>query len=137
MLVISAYIPSGKTSRVHLHSGVNLRILGDQRGIRGLAINKPDEALHPKSLLRVAAVYEELCLRFTRQHVVQLENFSFLFDPTVILHMLRHPSVSGKIFCSEVVLVDSGLHKHLPHASDHGGRTSTVINRPIQCGKVP
>jgi hypothetical protein len=86
MLVISAYIPSGMTLRIHLHSGVNLRILGDQRGIRGLAINKPDEALHPKSL-SVAAVYEELCLRFTRQHVVHLKNFSFLLpdrDPTYV-----------------------------------------------------
>ena len=33
---------------------LNFRILGNQRWIRGLAINKPDQVLDPKSLIRVA-----------------------------------------------------------------------------------
>jgi hypothetical protein len=35
---------------------LNLRILGNQGGIRRLAINKPDQVLDPESLFRVATI---------------------------------------------------------------------------------
>src|SRR5258708_34037832 len=62
------------------------------------------------------------------------KDFSFLFEPSS--HRRLHPSISGKIFRSDVVLVNIGGHKHLPQARDHSGRPGDVIDWPLQVGEM-
>jgi hypothetical protein len=43
------------------------------------------------------------------------KDFSFLFEPSSYRRL--HPSISGKIFRSDVVLVNVDGHKHFPQAT--------------------
>ena len=45
-------------------------------------------------------------------------------------------SVSGKLFRSDVVLVNAGAHKHFSHAHNHGGRSGNVIDGSLQVGEM-
>ena len=64
---------------------LNLRIFGNQRWIRGLAIHKPEQALDPERLIGVAAVDQNFRFRPVCRHAVHLERFFFLFDPAIPL----------------------------------------------------
>ncbi len=113
---------------------LNLRILGNQRWIRGLAIHKPEQALDPERLIGVATVDQNFRFRPVCKHAVHLERFFFLFDPPS--HRRLRASISGKIFRSDVVLVNVRGYKHLPQARDHGGRPGDVIDGSLQVSEM-
>jgi hypothetical protein len=61
------------------------------------------------------------------------KDFSFLFEPSSYRRL--HPSISGKIFRSDVVLVNVSGHKHFPQARDHGEKPGDV--RDATCAGAP
>ena len=76
---------------------LNLWIFGNQGGIRGLAINKPDQALDSESLFRVATVNQNFRFRSVCQHAVHLERLFFPVRPAILPphYALQYPANSS------------------------------------------
>lgn len=53
-----------------------------------------------------------------------------------ILAAVLHASVSGKIFRSDVILVNVRAHKHCSNARNHGRRSGNVIDGSLQVGQM-
>src|SRR5215472_9738937 len=49
---------------------------------------------------------------------------------------MTRASISSKLLRSNVMLVDAGCDKHLPHGRDHGGRPCDVVNRSSQVAQI-
>src|ERR1039457_44503 len=58
--------------------------------------------------------------------------------PAAELAIARPPdlSVAGKLFCPNVILINLGAHKRLPHGRHHGGRPGNVIDGAMQDGQM-
>jgi len=113
---------------------LNFRILGNQRWIRGLAINKPDQVLDPKSLIRVATSTRIFVLGLFASMLFTSKELFFL-EPSSYRRATRFNTRQN--FRSDVVLVNVRVHKHFPQARNHGGRSGNVIDGSLEVGQVP